>query len=298
MNIVPSSMTRSVGRTLLQAKKNSPAVFFTAGVIGAVGATVMACKATLDLHFILDEIKEEVEACKFDHVNKINNPEFDAETNEKAMQKDLALIYARGAMKISKLYGPAVVVGGVSIAALTGSHIALSRRNTALAAAYAAVAKGFEEYRLRVREELGEEKERHIYHGAKYCEIEGEDGKKTKALVVNSGKTSPYARFFDEGNPNWQKNADLNRYFVQCQETFANQKLRANGHLFLNEVYDMFQMERSTEGCVVGWLWKTDNGDGYIDLGVFDAVNSDFLNGLERSILLDFNVDGVIYDKI
>jgi hypothetical protein len=41
--------------------------------------------------------------------------------------------------------------------------------------------------------------------------------------------------------------------------------------------------------------------DNYINFGIFDGTTEvlrDFVNGLEGAILLDFNVDGVIYNKL
>jgi hypothetical protein len=89
----------------------------------------------------------------------------------------------------------------------------------------------------------------------------------------------------------------MNRLFVTCQQNYLNHVLQVRGHVFLNEAYDALGLERSTAGAVVGWVMG-DNGDNYIDFGIFEAQNARFVNGSERSILLDFNVDGVIYDKI
>jgi hypothetical protein len=85
--------------------------------------------------------------------------------------------------------------------------------------------------------------------------------------------------------------------FLQCQQNYFNQQLKARGHVFLNEIYDAIGLERSKAGTIVGWV--TDgNGDGYIDFGMFEDASRRFINGIEPSILLDFNVDGVIYDLI
>lgn len=108
---------------------------------------------------------------------------------------------------------------------------------------------------------------------------------------------SPYARFFDEASANWVKDPEINHIFVQCQQNFANNLLIARGHLFLNEVYDMLGIDRSSAGQVVGWVISGD-GDNFVDFGMFEAHSARFVNGYERSILLDFNVDGVVVDKI
>jgi hypothetical protein len=69
---------------------------------------------------------------------------------------------------------------------------------------------------------------------------------------------------------------------------------------FENEVLDNLGIERCPAGAVTGWI--KDEGDSYIDFGIFTDENServiDFMVGREKSIWLDFNVDGTIYDKI
>lgn len=292
MKFVPNKVTRSVATKVLTAKKHSPQLFFAAGVVGVIGGTVMACRATLKLHDTLDVIKQDVDTVKE------KNEALDV--TDQDYHRDTGIVYGVGVYHIAKLYGPAILVTGVSIAALTGSHVALTRRNAALTAAYAAIAKGFDEYRNRVRDELGAEREEHIYHAAETREIEDAEGKKIKAVIADPNKWSPYAKFFEESNANWQKNPELNRLFVQCQQTYANHLLQSRGHVFLNEVYDMLGFEHTQAGSVCGWVMcdPDEDGDNYIDFGIFEAFNADFVNGWERNIILDFNVDGVIYDKI
>jgi|SRR5580765_522692 Family of unknown function (DUF6353) len=284
---LPVSLTRGFGRQILVLKKESPNIFFVAGVIGSITSTVLACRATLNLSVTLDKINKDLSEVKQTKEIGVENTYTDMN-----YKQDLAYVYVKGGLQIAKLYGPAVIVGAASITALTGSHVQMQRRNAALMAAYAAVQRAYEDYRGRVREELGDEKELEIYHSA---EVEVVDKKKIASADPNTW--SPYARFFDEYNKNWVKDPELNRLFVQCNQNYANQLLRARGHVLLNDVYDMLGMERTKAGMVVGWvIGKT--GDNFIDFGLYEARNSRFVNGVERSILLDFNVDGVIYDQI
>ena len=205
-------------------------------------------------------------------------------------------------MKIVKLYIPAVIVGGLSIAALTKSHNILTRRNVALTAAYSALEKGFDEYRARVVEKYGEDEDRNLRYGTEQVEIVDEKGKKKLVTRVGPGEPSVYARFFDNGSTSWNKEPEYNLIFLKCQQNYANDLLHSRGHVFLNEVYDMCGIPRSKAGAVVGWLLsKNGETDNWINFGVFDGrteIARDFVNGREGAILLDFNVDGVIYDKI
>lgn len=290
MKYVPNEVTRVIARSALKLQKSSPKLLFAAGIAGVATSTVLACRATLKLEKTLDDVQVKVA-----DVKNLKGSTKGYPTNE--YSRDLAYVYAQGAVRIGKLYAPAVAVGSLSVAALTGSHVVLTRRNAALTAAYAAVSKAYDEYRDRVREEVGDEKELRLRHAIKLEDISEGGKKKELGPVANPNQWSSYARFFDEYSRNWVKNAEYNRLFVECQQRYLNDKLQAQGHVFLNEAYDALGIPRSSAGAVVGWVIGKD-GDNYIDFGMYTAYNSPFINGDERSILLDFNVDGVIYDKI
>lgn len=290
---LPDGVTRRLAKQVLLAKKNSPHIFFAAGIVGAVGSTVLACKATLKLEEVLDEVKADVERVKAADVEVVGVPISDTERN-----RVLAVKYARGGFKVAKLYAPAAGLGLASIGLLTGSHIQLVRRNATLTAAFTGLAKAYEEYRGRVREEVGEEKEKELYHGVTTTE-ELIDGKKRLVKSLEGSNRSPYARLFDSRSILHKDNAELNRYFLECQQEYANNKLRVYGVVLLNDVYDMLGFERTRQGAIVGWVRNDDDdrceGDGYIDFNMHEVNTPD---SFEHRVLLDFNVDGIVYDKI
>lgn len=286
---IMTRVTQAVGRKRLVVSKNSPHILFVGGATGIVVSTVLACRATLKLEKTLENIQEDINGARGDVIED--------ERPESAVRRDVAYSYAKGSLELVKLYGPAIAVGGVSMIALTGSHVQMTRRNTALTVAYTGLHQAYMEYRGRVRDELGEERERDLYHGVCLAEVEDENGKKKTVKQVDPNGLSPYARFFDEASSEWTKDPEINRLFVQCQQNYFNQLLQARGHVFLNEVYDALGIDRSSAGSVVGWVIG-EEGDNYVSFGLFKDENARFVNGWERSILLDFNVDGVIYDKI
>jgi len=299
MKLIPEAVTNKLGRPLLHLQKQSPQVMFGAGVVAAVASTVLACRATLKLSDTLEESE------KLQHLAR-ETAATDEEYEKNKYKRDLTVIKVRSALNVTKLYAPAVGLGALSVALLTGSHVTLNRRNASLTAAYASVDQAFEKYRQRVVEQLGSDADRDFRYGTEIVTetVEGEDGKKKNVKhtrVDSSEGPSKYARFFDEYCNDWNRNPELNRIFLQCQQTYANDKLRARGHLFLNEVYDALGIPRSREGQVVGWVLDG-NGDGFVDFGIFDDLSNprvrDFVNGREYSILLDFNVDGLIFEKI
>jgi len=293
---ISNALTSRAGRQILKVQKHSPALLFGAGVVGIVGTVVLASRATLKLEKTLVETE-----MKKARVQAATLPEY----TDDDRKRDLTVLYVKNVIKVGKLYAPAVALGTISIAALTGSHVILNRRNVALTAAYAAIEKGFREYRERVVGAYGADKDREFRYGVVKQQIveETENGPVTKTVkrVDMSVKPSIYARFFDESSSSWSKEPSYNQLFINCQQNYANDKLRAQGHVFLNEVYDMLGIPRSKEGQIVGWVLNGE-GDNYVDFGVFkgkDAfMGQQFVNGEERSVLLDFNVDGVVFDKI
>ena len=111
---------------------------------------------------------------------------------------------------------------------------------------------------------------------------------------------SCYAKFFDESCATWTKDSEFNLMYLRTQEQYANEKMRRQGYLFLNDVYEMLGMPRTKAGQVVGWMYdeKNPGGDNYVDFGIYAAHNRNFVNGYGQSVLLDFNVDGMILDRL
>lgn len=295
---VPNGLTRKVGRAALLAQKQSPHFLFGAGVVGVVATAVLASKATLKLDSTLTGIETTRDQIRNGVGTELKSGKTYTEDDQR---RDMIVHNTRSFLKIAKLYAPTAIVGVVSVGCLTGAHVVLNRRNVALTAAYAGLERAYQGYRERVREQYGEEQELALHHGTVEREmtVETTNGPKKHIQTIVDGTRSPYARFFDEVSKNWNPQPEYNLVFLRCQQQYANDLLKARGHIFLNEVYDMLGIERSKAGAVVGWLLDG-NGDSFVDFGLYDdrPGSRDFVNGREASILLDFNVDGVIYDKI
>lgn len=305
---LPANVTRKLNRLGLKFKKHSPEILVATGVVGVVTSTVMACKATTKIDKVISESKEHVKMTK-DYVEEHG---FTEKYTEEDYKKDLTIMYTQRGMKIAKLYAPAVILGVASIVTILSGHNILRKRNAALAAAYATIDKGFREYRGRVIERFGEELDRELKYNIKSKELEEikvnektgkEEVVKKTVNVADPSKYSDYARVFDDGCTGWTKDPEYNLMFLKDQQRYANDRLKSKGSLFLNEVYDMLGIPRSKAGACVGWIYdeKHPAGDNFVDFGIYDLYNEktrDFVNGYERSILLDFNVDGNILDLI
>ena len=299
--------TRTFHKVGFKFKKHSPEILVVSGIVGAIAGAVMACKATTKLNEVLEESKEQVDQIH----GYVEENGYSEKYSEEDSKKDLAIVYTQTAVKVAKIYAPAVAVGAVSIAAILGGHRILRKRNIALAAAYTTIDKGFKEYRERVIERFGKELDKELKYNIKAKEVEEvvtDDKGKEKIVkktinVADPNTTSDYARFFDDGCTGWEKDPELNLMFLRRQQSHANDMLKARGYLFLNEVYEMLGIPRTKAGQIVGWIYDEKNpiGDNFVDFGIYDINNEknrDFVNGYERTILLDFNVDGNILDMM
>lgn len=287
---IPTPVAKHVAKAAFKTRQHSPTLLLVAGVAGVVTSTVMACKATLKLEKTVDELH---------HAKMIyETAEINDEFSESDRSKLLVLNRSRTIMAVTKLYAPSVALGIVSIGCFVGSNKVLSSRNAGLMAAYAGLEKTYEAYRARVVEEIGADKEKEIHYGREVETVTGDDGKLKTQLKAGS---SQYSFFFDEFSTSFQDTPEYNAMFLRSQQNYANDLLRSRGYVFLNDIHDMLGVPRTPAGQVVGWMYNSDNGDNYIDFGVFEGNTFEamrFVNGDERSIHLDPNVDGVIWDKI
>lgn len=277
----------------LAAKQHSPTGLFVGGVVGMVGSTVLACRATLKLSDTLTEIQNDKEIAR-----AIEREDY----SEQDRRKDLTVIQVRGAISVVKLYAPSVVVGAASIAMLTKSHNILQERNAALTAAYVALDKGFKEYRARVVDRYGENVDHELrFPREKIKEPNPETGRERTVEVIRPLSGSEYARIFDESSVSWTPDADYNLLFLKNKQNWWNDRLWAKGHVFLNEIYDDLGLERSQAGQIVGWVKNAHGGDGYIDFGIFDSeggLSQALVNAHRGGILVDFNVDGPVLNML
>ena len=277
------------------------------GLVGTVASAVMACKATLKVNEITDEAKENIE--KIHVALDKGYTEAGEEYTEEDSKKDLTITYIQTGVKLARNYAPAIVLGSLSAASIITGHNMLRKRYIATAAAYTLIDKSFKDYRGRVVERFGKELDQELRYNIKAKEVEeievDEKGKekvvKKTINVIDPNDVSDYAKFFCEGCHGWSKDPEFNLMFLKRQQAWANELLKSRGHLFLNECYDLLGIDRTQAGNVVGWIYDKEhpNGDNYVDFGIYDIDDERkraFVNGYERSILLDFNVDGNILE--
>jgi hypothetical protein len=292
--------TQALGRSGLVLQHHSPKILTYAGIAGIIGAGVLTVRATLKLEETTSKVENRISTVKD---LKAMADENNDDSYDKQYVKDLTAAYTRSAIDYARLYGPAVLLTGASIAAILGGHNILEKRNVALVAAYKAVDTAFTDYRKRVIDELGVEKEEEIrMNVVATTESTDLEGNKVVLKHVKPGEPSMYARWFDETtSASWSAAPWYNLGWLRTQQAFANDRLRARGYLFLNEVYASLGLTATSAGAIVGWVLSED-GDNVVDFGIYNGdteAKRMFVNGdNEVNILLDFNVDGPIWEYV
>ena len=304
---------KMINKVKFNVVKHSPEILMGIGIAGVITSTVLACRSTLKAKDILED--------KETNMNNVKEvlAEGREDYTEEDARKDKTIIMTTTAIRIMKLYAPSVIIGAGSIACLLESHNVMRNRNAGLAAALAATTESFKQYRERVTAKYGDEVDKEMRYGIKK-EKKEKDGKKTKEDIVvgcDEKELSGYARYFNESNINWTDDPQYNMMFLRQNQNWANDKLISQGYLYLNDVYDALGFPKTKAGQVVGWVYDPKNnerGDNYIDFGIYDLnvrgyrdemandtiaeERQDFINGYRNSILLDFNVDGNIWETM
>ena len=303
-NELMTKVSGSVHKIGFELKKHSPEIFIAVGVVGTVASAVMACKATTKLNDILEESKEQIDAIH----EAPQKEELKDRYDEDMMRKDLALVYFQTGVKVAKLYAPAVILGTLSITGIVASNNILRKRNVALAAAYATVDKGFKEYRERVVERYGEQVDYELTHNIKTKEITetvvDEKGKekqvKKTVEVADPNVTNDYIKYFTRSNPYWDDTPDYVELFLRSQQNYANDRLKVDKVLTLNDVYDSLGFQKTKAGMVVGWVFDENNedGDNFIEFNVRKVYIPNEYGEEVLAYAIDFNVDGNIYNKM
>ena len=305
---ISTSISKKAGKAELILKKNSPEILLGIGIAGFVGTVVTACKATLRADEVIDYHNQKMKNIHEAKQIVDEDPQGELDYDEHLYKQDIAIQYVKTTGRMIKLYAPTIALGTMSLACILASRNIMKKRYLGVVAAYNGLSAVFEDYRKRVRDEYGEDLDRHFRYGTEYKELNvlDENGKKTKEKEKVSETSSELimpkdntCRFFDESNPNWDPNPSFSLMWLRGKQNYFNDLLHVRGHVFLNEVYDELGFDQTPEGAVLGWV--EGEGDDYIDFGLYDPEKDTvkrFVNGADNVILLEFNHCGVMWDKI
>lgn len=293
---------------------HSPKILMVMGIGAGIGATVMACKATLKLETTMDAINTDIQAAK--------DAAPEEGTEDKAYNKALAVTYISGGAKLAKLYAPSVALGATSVACILAGNKIMSDRYAGAVAAVGSVERMFSNYRSRVIAEYGEDKDLEFRNGVVTEVIEepvldkngnpktdknGEvkTTKKIERHIDDVLSANKYARMFDEVSTRaWDSDAEYNKSSLLLKQEFFNQQLRTWNYVTLNDVYKQLGYPATAYGQDIGWVIDEETPDPVIDFGMFDIDEKTGLRRIDKmdnhnnAILLTFEGCRYIKDKI
>lgn len=294
-----AGMSRKLHRGKLTVQKYSPEILLIAGLGSGLATLYFAIKAARNIDELNEDVQDSLEVVE----------EMKETLTPVQYREELGKTYIHAGLRYTKLLGPALGAGVLTVSCILGSHNIMHRRQVGLIAAYNAAASAYRAYRKNVIAELGPEADKQYQIGA-YTDSEQvteEDGTVTteKVTRIRPNPESMYARFFDESCNGWRPDPDVNLLFLKAQQQLANDMLHWDGHIFLNDVYKLLGMSETPEGQLVGWMYNEDpkaaEGDNCVDFDIFEIRNNKLVPKpaiRDRNILVNFNVDGVIFDKI
>ena len=206
--------------------KHSPEILTGIGIAGMITTTVLAVKATPKAIRLIEEAKEE----KGEDLTK-------AETIKTCW----------------KAYIPAAATCVASTACLIGASSVSIRRNAMLATAYKLSETAFSEYKEKVVETIGDEKEKIVREKVSEERIKKNPITKNEIIMTDYGDTQFYetlsGRYFKSDIEEIKKVVNyLNKDMLQ--DMF--------GTISLNEFYDELELERIDLGDELGW--RVDKG--------------------------------------
>lgn len=313
MNLTNLTNTLSrVGTAALRTlEHHAPKILLGTSIVCGIGATVTACKATLKLPETMKEITENVEAAK-----AIEVEEGEQDT---AKNKEVVKSYISGGIKLAKLYGPSVGLTVTSVACALAGNRMMNQRYAGALAALGSTEKMFDNYRKRVVEEFGEEKDTQFANGIREVVTEepvlnkdgtpktdknGEVKTTKKTSVEYDPNVNKYSRMFDEvSSREWDPNPDYNVSTLLGRQQYFNDMLHSHRYLFLNTVYKELGYPITAYGQDMGWIIDDDTPNAVVDLGLYDLTNSgkrriEDIDKYTNACLLTFKGVRYIKDKV
>lgn len=233
------NVSKFIHSAQMAVKKRSPEILTAIGIVGMVGTTVMAVKATPKALRCIEVKKEELDCEKLTPVDTVK--------------------------ATWKCYIPAGVTGVTSVACLIGASSVNARRNAALATAYSISKTALTEYQDKVVDTIGEKKERAIRDSIAKDKIERDPVRNHEVIITEKGTTLCYDGVFG-------------RYFKSDIDTLKramnemNRKM-VSGDMYvsLNEFYSEIDLTPVDIGDQLGW----NIDDGTIELDFSSQLAED-----------------------
>lgn len=295
---IGGALSRAGTAALRTLEHHAPKILMAIGIGCGIGGAVTACKATLKLPETMQEINNAVDSAKA-------MPEED-EGQKKIKDKEVVKSYISGGVKLAKLYAPSIGLGVTSVVCVLGGNHIMNQRYSGAVAAVSATERMFANYRSRVVEELGADKDFQFANGIREVTEEepvlNKDGtpKTDKNGEVKTTKKThmefdqdmnKYSRIFEECTTHhWDPDPDYNRSDLILKQNHFNQMLHSKRYVFLNDVYEALGFPITSYGQDMGWIIDSETPDACVDFGLYDFNE----NGVRRIDDMDYNTNAIL----
>lgn len=228
------------GAVKLALIKHAPTLLVAGGTTMLVAATGVAVKKSFT-YMDEDLVPYITEAAVI---------EADEEKDEETKKADLTKAQKKFLVRTAKRYAPALGLMVAGVACIAAGHTMQMKRLAGLGAALALAEADKKDLLAELNDEVPEPR------------TETVDGKTEVVRTQQAGHLLPSEDFrnrvFGPENKNWDPSPIVSRNFLDAVERHMNDKLRWQGHLFLNEVYSALGMPKTRLGAVMGWSRKAD----------------------------------------
>ena len=214
-------------------KKNSPEILTGIGIAGMVTTTVLAVRAT-------PKAIQLIEQKRWEESDRDDVPELTPIETIKCTWK---------------CYIPAFVTGSFSVACLVTANKASVRRSAALATAYSLSETALKDYRRKVVETMGEEKDVEVREAIVKDKMEQDPVTNKEVIIIDGSGVLCYdtytGRYFESSKD-----------VITKAENTLNREVRDSMYVSLNDFYYEIGLKPIKDGDDIGW--NIDNG--YIDI--------------------------------
>lgn len=228
------------GAVKLALIKHAPTLLVAGGTTMLVAATGVAVKKSFTY---LDEDL-------VPYITEAAVIEADEEKDAETKKADLTKAQKKFLVRTAKRYAPALGLMVAGVACIAAGHTMQMKRLAGLGAALALAEADKKDLLAELNDEVPEPRTDTV------------DGKTEVILAEQAGHLLPTEDFrnrvFGPENKNWDPSPIVSRNFLDAVERHMNDRLRWQGHLFLNEVYSALGMPKTRLGAVMGWSRKAD----------------------------------------
>lgn len=284
-------VTQLIGKVKLGAKRNAPEILLGGAFLTGTASIILASRATLKAKDIKNTLEGNKMALEF-NLNAGSITENEAKAS-------IRKIYMKYALDLTKEYAIPAGLYAATVAMVFSSYKIQKNRQVALATALAACTTAYNTLldKLKNGAAIGLTA-KEVLEGVEGREVvDPETGEVTIEKVQGEPVNGLYQVRFDRYATAWEKDKFQNETTLRSEENWANDRLRLQGYVFLNDIYDRLGIPRTKVGQIVGWTLNGD-GDGFIDFGIKDCAEYEDIRYDSNAFDLNFNVDGNILDKI